>query len=143
MAWSSVLMRCSFATAVSFVAWGGCSLRNACMVGAWCVSLRDLAVLRVRELVCRFHRLLTFRALLCHHSTPGNNVLQHGNVLQHTEGRRCERTKRLARPFLDVCAASLQPKQTLPLETWPGYPTVRPSSTLGTRYTAVRKLYGQ
>ena len=58
-------MRCSFATAVSFVAWGGCSLRNACMVGAWCVSLRDLAVLRVRELVCRFHRLLTFRALLC------------------------------------------------------------------------------
>ena len=47
MAWSSVFMRWSFATAVSFVASGGCSLRNACMVGAWCVSLRDLAVLGV------------------------------------------------------------------------------------------------
>ena len=47
MAWSSVFMRWSFANAVSFVASGGCSLRNACMVGAWCVSLRDLAVLGV------------------------------------------------------------------------------------------------
>ena len=43
MAWSGVFMRLLFADAVSFVASGGCSLRNACMVGAWCVSLRDLA----------------------------------------------------------------------------------------------------
>jgi len=86
MAWSSVFMSWSFATAVSFVA-GGCSLRNACMVGAWCVSCATW-LFWVCEWVCESlcvgaTRLLVEVVCTAPPVHPRNNVLQHGNVLQH------------------------------------------------------------
>ena len=92
MAWSSVFMRWPFATAVSFVASGGCSLRNACMVGAWCVSLRDLAVLGGCESLC-VGATGCWLEVVCTvppdtplpGCAPRSNVLQHENVMQHAE----------------------------------------------------------